>query len=192
MRPATRNIALAAVVTAIAACPDMCTDFSFGDGEETTLGEDEARTVLSGLIEMANEAEQGTTYACPSGGQATTTVTVTSEQVGDSGLYRFEKRELGLSGCSGLAVGYPDLPIDGDVEFASRTTIFDSGRGRFKTWVIGRRRAGTSAKARCGAGTIRPSGVEPRSGHRLCLRSRICPYDGGWFRSGRYLSQSEV
>lgn len=101
------------------------------------LGEDEARAVLSGLIEMANEAEHGThTYTCPFGGEATNTVAVTSRQFGDSGLYRYAKWELEPSGC-GLAVGYPDLAIDGGVEFALQDHRFDSGRRRFKAWVEG-------------------------------------------------------
>jgi len=137
-----RNIALAAAVTGLAMtaacdCPpfSICDDFP---PLAPPLGEDEARAVLSGLIEMANEAKYGThTYACPFGGEATNTVTVTSEPLGDSGLYRFGKWELEPSGC-GLAVGYPDLAIDGGVEFTSRATVFDSGRRRLKAWVEGR------------------------------------------------------
>ena len=117
-------------------CVDLCDECEIW-GDCPPLGEEEARAVLSGLIEMANEAEQGThTYACPFGGEATTTVTVTSTQLGDSGLYRYAKWELGPSGC-GLAVGYPDLAIDGGVGFTSRTTVFDSGRRRFKAWLGG-------------------------------------------------------
>ena len=124
-----RNIALAAAVAGVAMMA-ACDHFPL-------LGEDEARAVLSGLIEMANEAKHGThTYACPFGGEAANTVTVTSEQLGDSGLYRFGKWELEPSGC-GLAVGYPDLAIDGRVEFTSRATVFDSGRRRLKAWVGG-------------------------------------------------------
>ncbi|MCE2399247.1 MAG: hypothetical protein J4F34_09525, partial [Gemmatimonadetes bacterium] len=88
-----RNIALAAAaagVAMMAACD--CPPFSICDDLPPLpppLGEDEARAVLFGLIEMANEAKHGThTYTCPFGGEATNTVTVTSEQLGDSGLYR--------------------------------------------------------------------------------------------------------
>ena len=93
--------------------------------------------MLSGLIEMANEAKHGThTDACPFGGEATNTVTVISRQLGDSGLYRYGRWELQPSGC-GLAVGYPDLAIDGGVAFVSRAVVFDSGRRRLKAWVEG-------------------------------------------------------
>ena len=126
---AARNIALAAVLAApvlgSVACPDFYLD----------LREDEAQAVLSGLVEMANEAKRGThTYACPFGGEATNTVTVTSEELGDSGLYRYGTWDLSLSGCR-LAVGYPDRAIDGFMSFASRTLVFDSGRQSFKVWV---------------------------------------------------------
>ena len=135
-----RGIALAAAVAGaamMAACD--CPPFTECDywPPEVALGEDEARAVLSGLIEMANEATHGThTYACPFGGEATNTVTVTSGQLGDSGLYRYGTWELRPSGC-GLAVGYPDLAIDGRVAFAARAVIFDSGRRRLKAWVEG-------------------------------------------------------
>ena len=137
-----RNSALAAAVAGVAmmaACDcwpyGSCDDFPLPRIDE--LGEDEARAVLSGLIEMANEAKHGThAYTCPFGGEAANTVTVTSEQLGDSGLYRFGKWELEPSECR-LAVGYPDLAIDGGMEFTSRATVFDSGRRIFKAWVEG-------------------------------------------------------
>ena len=136
-----RVIALAAAIAGVAvmaAC--KCPPFSICDYPPPLpppLGEDETRAVLSGLIEMANDAKHGThAYTCPFGGEATNTVTVTSQPLGDSGLYRFGKWELEPSGC-GLAVGYPDLAIDGGVKFASEATVFDSGRRRFKAWVEG-------------------------------------------------------
>ena len=131
-----RSVASAILLTVSLCDGGVCCDICDWP-PEVALGEDEARAVLSGLTEMANEAEQGThAYACPFGGEATTTVTVTSEHLGDSGLYRYGKREIEPSGCR-LAVGYPDLAIDGVVEFASRTTTFDSGRRRLKAWVEG-------------------------------------------------------
>ena len=134
-----RHIALAAAlavpVFGLVACPDACTDWDCLLGEHECIGEDEARAVLSGLIEMANEAKRGThTYTCPFGGEATNTVTVTSQQLGDSGLYSFGKWELNASEC-GLAVGYPDLATDVGGEFRVHSHRFDSGRRRFKAWV---------------------------------------------------------
>ena len=136
-----RGVALAAAVAGVAmmaACDDcppstICDDWP----PHLSLGEDEVRAVLSGLVEMANEAKHGThTDACPFGGEATNTVTVISGQLGDSGLYRYGTWELRPSGC-GLAVGYPDLAIDGGVVFALQDHRFDSGRRRREVRVGG-------------------------------------------------------
>ena len=135
-----RSVSLAILLTTVGwcdPCPGKCDGEPCPD-EWEWLGEDEAHAVLSGLIEMANEAERGTrTHACPFGGEATATVAITSVQLGDSGLYRYGKWGIETFGACWLANGYPDLAIDGSVEFASETWVFDSGRRRFKAWVAG-------------------------------------------------------
>ena len=113
----TRHIALAAVVATMPACATPVTP-------PLGLGYEEAWGVLSGLIEMANEAEAGTgAYPCALGGEASVTVAINEEQLGDTartfrGRWAFDMLECRL-------VTYPILASSGDVTFTSEWTVFD-------------------------------------------------------------------
>ncbi len=129
------SIALAAAVAAAAGC-------TWGG---PPLGDDEARALLAGILDMANEAPLGTHYyACPFGGEAMTTVTVATEQRGDTAhtLGRWEL-DLGVSPCF-LAEGYPSLELGGkifsadeDIAFEYETAVLESGARRLEAWVYG-------------------------------------------------------
>ena len=131
------SIALAAAVATIAACHTG----------GSALGDDEARALLAGILDMANEAPLGThAYACPFGGEAETTVTVATEQRGDTayttGLWELD---LGVSPCF-LAEGYPDLVLGSEgpaylegvnILFWYETAVLESGARRLEAWVEG-------------------------------------------------------
>ena len=120
-----------------------------GGADGSALSQDEARAVLVGLLDMANEAQLGThTVACPFGDEAVVTVAVTSEQRGDT-AYTFGRWELLFDWDSlcGLAEGYPDLGIhdvidlDGNPEnpivFTYEVAVLESGARRLEAEAKG-------------------------------------------------------
>ena len=133
----TAGIALAAAVAMAADC-----------WSGSSLGDDEARAVLAGILDMANEAPLGThAYACPLGGEAETTVTVATEQRGDT-AYTIGEWKIKLPWnpvCRGLAEGYPGLilearsgdPEEEDVWFKYETAVHESGARRLRAEVEG-------------------------------------------------------
>ena len=130
------SIALAAAVATIAACHTG----------GPPLGDDEARALLAGILDMANEAPLGThAYACPFGGEAETTVTVATEQRGDTAytLGRWDLEFPGSSPCR-LAEGYPGLELGGNgtdylegILFRYETAVLESGARRLRALVDG-------------------------------------------------------
>lgn len=139
-----RGIALAAAVATIAGC-------HVGG---LPLGDDEARALLAGILDMANEAPLGThDYACPLGGVATTTVTVATGQRGAT-AYTIGEWEIRLPWnpwCRGLAEGYPGLAVGADpgggpekedVWFRYETAVLESGARRLRAVAVGGARGG--------------------------------------------------
>ena len=133
--------ALAAAVATIAACHTG----------GSPLGEDKARALLAGILDMANDAPLGThSYACPFGGEAETTVEVTTGQRGDTAYTtgRWELEFPWSSSCR-LAEGYPSLelvadiggafndPEEEDIFFMYETAVLESGARRLRALVEG-------------------------------------------------------
>ncbi|MCE2399058.1 MAG: hypothetical protein J4F34_08555 [Gemmatimonadetes bacterium] len=114
-----RHIALAAAVATMLACTEEPVTPPVG------LWDEEAWRVLSGLIEMANEAEAGTgTYPCALGGEASVTVAINEEQLGDTARTFRGRWAFDMLGCR--LVTYPRLASSGDVTFTSEWTVFES------------------------------------------------------------------
>ena len=126
-----RNAVLAAAVAVVLACG---TDYDYWP----TLGNDATQAMLTGLIDMANAAQHGAhTYPCPlDGGEVTITVSVASEQLGDTAFTRGRWVFDPLYLCR-LAKGHPTLHINGDATFASETAVFGSGGRRFSATMEG-------------------------------------------------------
>ena len=180
----TAGIALAAAVAMAADC-----------WSGSSLGDDEARALLAGILDMANEAPVGThAYACPLGGEATTTVTVATEQRGDT-AYTIGEWEIRLPWnpvCRGLAEGYPGLileaspggafhdPEEEDVWFKYEAAVLESGARRLRAVVSGGGGVVRLGDRRIwGSLRVLSRSVWRRVGHR---KSGVRGREGGWRR----------